>query len=136
MSNEMQVEKQEMETTEGVERTRATRVYVPRVDILSDANGIILLADLPGVDENSVDITVEKQVLTITGYVSTTIPEGYELVRNEYGIGDFHRSFTLPDEIDRDGIEASISHGVLRLNLPKAPEAQAKKITVKATQEF
>ncbi len=136
MTNEMQVEKQEMETAEGVERTRATRVYVPRVDILSDENGIILLADLPGVDENNVDITVEKQVLTITGYVTSTIPEGYELVRNEYGIGDFQRSFTLPDEIDRDGIEASISHGVLRLNLPKAPEAQAKKITVKAAQGF
>jgi HSP20 family molecular chaperone IbpA len=133
MSNELQTQKQEVETTSGVERTRATHVYVPRVDILSDDNRIVILADLPGVDEQNVDITVEKNVLTINGYVSDTLPalDGYELTYNEYGVGDFQRSFTLPDEIDRNGIEASLSQGVLRLHLPKAPEAQARKIAVK-----
>lgn len=131
MSNELQAQKQEVETVEGVERTRATRVYLPRVDILSDENGITILADLPGVEEANVDVTVEKEILTINGYVSTLTPEGYELVYNEYGIGDFQRSFTLPDEIDRDGIEARLSHGVLRLTLPKAPEARARKIAIK-----
>ena len=134
MSKELQAQKQELETSEGVERTRASRVYMPKVDILSDNDGITILADLPGVGEQNVDITVEKDVLTLNGYVSSALsaPEGYELAYNEYGIGDFQRSFTLPDEIDRDGIEASLSHGVLRVNLPKAPEAQARKITVKA----
>lgn len=134
MSDELQTQKQEVETFEGAERTRATRVYVPRVDILSEENGIIIFADLPGVDEQNVDITVEKNVLTINGFVDATsqAPEGYELAYHEYGIGDYQRSFTLPDEIDRNGIEASLSHGVLRINLPKAPEAQARKITVKA----
>lgn len=134
MSKELQTQKQELETSEGIERTRATRVYVPRVDIFSNDNGITILADLPGVDEQHVDIMVEKDVLTLKGYVSSTLsaPEGYDLVYNEYGIGDFQRSFTLPDEIDRDGIEASLSDGALRVNLPKAPEAQARKITVKA----
>lgn len=134
MSEELQTQKQEMETLEGAERTRATRVYVPRVDILSEENGIVIFADMPGVDENNVDITVEKNVLTINGFVDTTspAPEGYELAYHEYGVGDYQRSFTLPDEIDRNGIEASLSHGVLRINLPKAPEAQARKITVKA----
>lgn len=133
MSDELQTQKQEVETFEGAERTRATRVYVPRVDILSEENGIIIFADMPGVDEQNVDITVEKNVLTINGFVDTTAPapEGYELAYHEYGVGDYQRSFTLPDEIDRNGIEASLSHGVLRINLPKAPEAQARKITVK-----
>lgn len=133
MSTELQTQKQEVETREGVERTRATRMYVPRVDILSEENGIIILVDLPGVDEANVDVTVEKEVLTINGYVTAVTPEGYELVYNEYGIGDFQRSFTLPNEIDRDGIEASLSQGVLRLTLPKAPEAQARKIAIKAS---
>jgi HSP20 family molecular chaperone IbpA len=134
MSSELQAQKQEMETQEGAERTRATRVYIPRVDILSGENEIIIYAELPGVEEQNVDITVEKDVLTINGYVSTAVhaPEGYELAHSEYEAGDFQRSFTLPAEINRDGIEASLSNGVLRLALPKAPEAQARKITVKA----
>ena len=134
MSNELQTQKQEVETVEGVERTRATRVYVPKVDILSNNEGIVILADMPGVNEQDVDITVEKNVLTINGYVSAQppAPEGYELAYNEYGVGDFERSFTLSDEIDSSGIEASLSHGVLRIDLPKAPEAQARRITVKA----
>lgn len=134
MTSELQTQKQEVETTEGVERTRANRVYVPRVDILSHDDGIVILADLPGVDQQNVAITVEKDVLTINGFVSTAppAPEGYELLYNEYGIGDFQRSFTVPQEIDLEGIEASLHQGVLRLDLPKAPEARARKITVNA----
>jgi HSP20 family molecular chaperone IbpA len=130
MSDELQVQKQEVEPVEGVERTRASRVYVPNVDIYSDEQGVVILADMPGVDENNVDILLEKDVLTINGYVTVDEPEGFELGYSEYGIGDFRRSFTLMEEIDRDKIEASISNGVLRVYLPKAPEAQARKIAV------
>jgi HSP20 family molecular chaperone IbpA len=131
MDKELQTQqKQEVETNEGAERTRAARCYVPRVDIYSVENGIVILAELPGVDENNVDITLEKGILTLNGYVSTAEPEGYELTYGEYGVGDFQRSFRLPDEIDQDSIEASISDGLLRVFLQKAPEAQAKKIAV------
>ena len=133
MSDDLQTQKQEATAIEGIERTRATQVYVPYVDILSNDAEIVIYADMPGIDEKNVDITLEKNVLTISGYVSATspAPEGYELVHNEYGMGDFQRSFTLPEEIDRDHIEASLQHGVLRVDLPKVPEAQARKITVK-----
>jgi HSP20 family molecular chaperone IbpA len=131
MSDELQAQKQEAEIVEGAERTRASRVYIPQVDIYSTGDNIVILADMPGVAENAVDIMLDKDVLTINGYVSETgAPEGYELAHGEYGIGDYQRSFTLPDEIDRDNIEATLSHGVLRVTLPKAPEAQARKITV------
>lgn len=135
MSSELQAQKQEVEGVEGVERTRSARVYVPHVDIISNEEGIIIKADMPGVDESNVDITLEKNVLTINGFVSAMpqVPAGYELAYSEYGVGDFQRSFTLPDDIDREGIEASLSHGVLRLHLPKAPEAQARKISVKTS---
>jgi HSP20 family molecular chaperone IbpA len=132
MADELQTQKQEAEIVEGAERTRSSRVYVPHVDIYSAGDDIIILADMPGVAEKDVDIMLEKDVLTINGYISNPVPpEGYELAHGEYGIGDYQRSFTLPDEIDRDKVEASLNNGVLKVTLPKAPEAQTRKITVK-----
>lgn len=131
MTNELQSEKQEAEVTTGAERIRAARVYLPQVDIYTEEDGIVILADMPGVSDNDLDITLEKNVLTISGLVSPAGPEGYELAHSEYGVGDFQRSFTLSQEIDQSRIEAHLNDGVLRLMLPKAPEAKARKISVK-----
>lgn len=132
MTNELETQKQEVEIQEGVERTRAARVYSPKVDIFSKDDGIVILAEMPGVDEDDLDVTLEKNVLTIQGYVSADEPEGYDLTYSEYGVGDYQRSFTLPDDIDRDNIDARISNGVLRLFLQKGSEARTRQITVKA----
>lgn len=121
--------KQEATPAQG-ERTRPTRVYIPRVDIIENEKAILLVADLPGVDEQGVDITVEKNSLTIRGTLSTDIPEGCSPGYCEYGIGDFERTFTISSEIDREGIEARMKDGVLRLTLPKAKQALTKKISV------
>jgi HSP20 family protein len=131
MTDELQKEKKEAQVTEGAERIRAARVYVPQVDIYTVDEGIMILADMPGVSENDIDITLEKDVLTISGFVSASAPDGYELAHSEYGVGDYQRSFTLSDQIDQDGIEARLENGVLSLSLPKAPEAKARKIAVK-----
>jgi HSP20 family protein len=127
----VEAEKQEI-TTENAERTRARRAYIPRVDIYETEDALVMLADMPGVDENSVDITLEKNVLSINGYVEPAQPDNYSLAYAEYGVGDYQRSFTLSDEIDRDKIEAIVQNGVLRLQLPKAGPAKTRKITVKA----
>lgn len=132
MEKELQTQKQEVQETEGIERTRSMRVYVPKVDIYSEDDGVVILVEMPGVDENDVDISLEKKILTINGYVSLDEPEGYNLTYSEYNVGDYQRSFTLPDDVDTENIEASIDKGVLQMSLKKAPEAQAKKITVKA----
>lgn len=134
MTNNLQTQKKEVENVDGLERTRETRVYTPRVDIVSNGDTIKIWAEMPGVDEKNVDMTVEKNILTINGYTTPNLsaPEGYNLAYSEYGLGDYQRTFTLPDEIDRDGIEARIKDGILLVSLPKAPEAKAKKITVKA----
>lgn len=126
-----EAEKQEI-VESGVERTRDRRVFVPRVDIYETGDELVLLADMPGVDENSVDVTLEKNVLTITGNLEPAQPENYSLTYAEYVEGDYQRSFTLSDEIDREKIEATVSNGVLSLRLPKAGPAKARKITVKA----
>jgi len=126
-----EVEKQEI-TTEGVERTRARKAYVPRVDIFETADEIVVVADMPGVDENSVEITLEKNVLSLAGYVEPSRPEAYSLAYAEYDQGDYQRSFTLSDEVDRENIQATVKNGVLRLHLPKAAPVKARKIAVKA----
>lgn len=124
-------EKQEV-TVEGAERTRASKAFVPRVDIYETRETIFVMADMPGVDENSVEITLEKGVLTINGYLEPEEPEGFNLAYAEYDVGDYQRSFKLSNEIDQEHIEASVSNGVLNLRLPKAGPAKARKIAVRA----
>ena len=129
----LEAEKQEVESVDGAERTRARRAYVPRVDIYETDDTIVLLTDMPGVDENSIDITLEKNVLTINGYVEGDDPDNYSLSYAEYESGDYERSFNLSNEIDRENIEATVKNGVLRLLLPKAAPAKTRKITVKGS---
>jgi HSP20 family molecular chaperone IbpA len=129
----VETEKQEVATVEDAERTRTSRVFVPRVDIYETDDAIVMLADLPGVDENSVDISMEKNVLSINGYVESEKPENYTLAFAEYEVGNYERSFTLSDEIDRENIEATVKDGLLRLDLPKAGPAKTRKISVKAS---
>jgi HSP20 family molecular chaperone IbpA len=87
---------------------------------------------MPGVDETSVKIDLEGSELTIRGTFALEPPAGYSLTYQEYGSGDYERSFTLGDTIDREGIQAVVKDGVLRLTLPKAKEAQPKRIAVNA----
>ncbi len=115
-----------------VERTRSTTVYTPDVDILEREDSIVVLADMPGADEKSVDITLEKDVLSIYARVEPEVPEQHQLLHAEYGMGDYQRSFTISDEIDRDRIEARVKNGVLRLVLPKAQAAKTRKIAIQA----
>jgi len=126
------MQKEETQVKEGAERTRAKKLYAPDVDIIDRQNDIVLTADMPGVDEKSVDITLEKDTLTIYGKVEPEIPENHRLSVCEYGVGDYQRAFTLSDEIDRDRIQATVKNGVLRLILPKAEAVKARKIPVKA----
>jgi HSP20 family molecular chaperone IbpA len=127
----MEVQKQEETPVDEMERTRSRRSFVPRADIYETDVEIIVLADVPGANEKTVDITLEKNVLSITAYVEPAIPNGFDIAYAEYEEGDYQRSFRLSDEIDRDKIEAVVSDGVLRLRLPKAQKARSKKIAVK-----
>ena len=114
------------------ERPTARKIFMPRADVYETKDTVELFADLPGVDEKSLDITLEKNVLSIRGVVTPTVPQGYTAAYAEYDEGDYHRSFTLADEIDRNGIQASIKNGVLQVTLNKAGPALARKIEVKA----
>jgi HSP20 family molecular chaperone IbpA len=114
------------ETTEGLSW------YVPRADIYEEKDALVVLLDMPGVDEKGVTIDLEGGVLSVTGKVS---PEDFgerRLVRAEYERGHFRRSFSLSEEVDTKGIEARLRNGTLRIHLPKAEEVKPRQIPVKA----
>lgn len=127
-----ELQKQETPTPEGVERTREAPVYRPHADIIDSDSEVILRVNLPGVNEERTELTLEKNVLTIRGHAQVPHYEGFELAYGEYGVGDFERSFKLSDEIDREGIEASVKQGVLTVHLPKVKQARTQKIAVSA----
>ncbi|MBM3280735.1 MAG: Hsp20/alpha crystallin family protein [Candidatus Handelsmanbacteria bacterium] len=114
------------------ERASVRRVYTPRADVYETPEEIVVVAELPGISEESLDITLEQRELTIRGTRSTAALEGYRLIYSEYGEGNYERRFVLADSIDRAGIAASLKNGVLQLRLPKVKEALARKIPVKA----
>ena len=105
-------------------------IYVPDVDISESNEHIRLVADMPGVDQKSVDVTVENNVLTIEGNAQVEAPKGYNLVGQEYGVGKFRRDFTLSNAVDTDGIKARVRHGVLEVTLPKREEVKTRKVEI------
>lgn len=128
----MEVQEQEVITADDMERTRERQCYIPKADIYETDKEIVVIADIPGANNKSIDITLEKNVLTINAFVSPTIPDDYSLVYAEYEEGDYMRSFRLSEEIDQDKIDARVKNGELWLHLPKAEHAKAKRIAVKA----
>jgi len=125
-------QKDEIIDQEHIERTRETRLFMPRVDIYETKDNIHLIADIPGAEQDSIDITLEKNILSIEARVASEKPIDYSLTYAEYGIGDFNRKFTLSNEIEKDGIVAVVKDGVLSLTLPKAGPAKTQRISVKS----
>lgn len=107
-------------------------VFRPHVDLVDAGDAVILWADLPGVDENSVDITLEKNILTLKATVQPPAFEGMKPLRREFAVGDYERRFSISEEIDREGVEATVTQGVLKLTLPKSQKTAMRKVPVKA----
>lgn len=129
---ETTITKQDKQSPVAAERAHQAPIFTPRVDIRETEAEVILVADMPGVDATSVNIDLEGSQLTVSGEFVPKAPDGYTLTYREYESGDYERSFTLGDSIDRNGIKAVVRNGVLRLTLSKAKEAKPQRITVKA----
>jgi HSP20 family protein len=108
---------------------RAPRTVLPRVDIYETEKAYVILADMPGVEPGGVDVTAEGDTLAIRGRVSP--PKGAPDYQ-EFELADYARTFTLSEDLDTDGISAAIRDGVLRVEIPKSPDMQPKKIPVRA----
>lgn len=114
------------------EQTRTGPVYAPPVDIFENDHSITLLADMPGVKASDLEIDLRENVLTLTGRVTTRATAKESTVLREYRPGTFFRQFTLSEAIDQPKIDAQLSDGVLRLELPKVEKARPRQITVRA----
>jgi HSP20 family protein len=106
-------------------------VLRPPVDVYEDVEGITLVADMPGVSKDRLDIQVDRDTLLIEGNVSIEIPEGIKALHAEVQSTRYQRSFTLSHELEPDKIEASLKDGVLNIRIPKRAEVRPRKIDVK-----
>lgn len=115
------------------EQTRPGPVYSPAVDIFENDNAITVLADMPGVKAQDLDIDLRESVLTLTGRVTAadSAKDKETDVLREYEMGTFFRQFTLSETIDQMKIDAKLTDGVLRLELPKIEKARPRQIAVR-----
>jgi len=112
---------------------RTDAALMPPVDVIEDATGITLRADLPGVPKEKLHLQVEADTLVIEGDLAIATPEGMEASYAEVGAPRFRRAFTLSKELAPDKVTAELRNGVLHLRIPKAEHAQPRRIEIKAT---
>lgn len=113
------------------ENARPEAALLPPVDVIEDASGITLLADLPGVPKESLNLQLEAGSLTIEGTVALNTPEGMESGHAEVRLPRYRRVFTLSKELDSEKTTAEFRNGVLKLRIPKAEHVQPRKIEIK-----
>jgi HSP20 family protein len=110
----------------------ARPAFTPPIDIHDGPDGLTLEADLPGATDSNVHIQLEDNVLSLYAKIDSPAPESARLIHQEFPVGDYHRSFILSDEVDRERITAELKNGVLRIFLPKADRARARRIEIKS----
>lgn len=123
-----------MSTTNGTNgsATAERRVLRPLSDIVEFDDRYQIVIDLPGVSEDELDVSIERNVLTVHGRHGRTDPEGMDALWREYDQVDYERRFTLGQGIDRDKVEAELRRGVLTLVLPKGKNQQPQRIAIKS----
>lgn len=103
----------------------------PRVQLVDTGSELRLYAELPGFGENDIELTVQRNSVTLRGRRQSSVPEGFTVRRRERGDVEIMQSYTLPCRIDADRVEASLQNGVLLVTMPKAAEEQPRQIPVK-----
>lgn len=113
------------------ERKEDTQALLPRVDVRENKDGILLIADMPGVPKDKLELHIDNDTLTIEGEITPDTPENMEAVYAEVRLSRYRRAFSLSAELDTARIDAQLSNGVLKLRIPKHAYAQPRKIEVK-----
>ena len=112
------------------EQARPDAALLPPVDVIEDATGITLYADMPGVPKDRVHLRVDGDQLTLEGEMAIALPQGMEPTHAEVQRSQYRRAFTLSKELEPDKVSAEMSQGVLRVRIPKAEHAQPRRIEV------
>jgi len=129
---EQNIATKEKQAVQGQEKTRAGRFFTPEVDIEELSDSLKLRADMPGVKQSDVEVTLNNGILTIVGTVSTEPYQKLAPLYTEYNVGNYFRQFELNEDIDAQRINASMKDGVLELTLPKSERARPRRIEVNA----
>src|SRR6516164_65035 len=127
---ELQVQ-QKREVDKGQEATTPTRAFMPNADIFDTEDALTVVLEMPGVDRDNINISIENGVLTVEGKINFAKYEGLQPVYSEYNVGPYRRSFRISSRIDQDKISAEMRDGVIKLMLPKAEEAKPRRIEVR-----
>ena len=128
-TRELQV-REKHEVSSPAEQTRPGLVFSPQVDIFETDRDIVLLADMPGVTSDRLDVDLRENTLTLSADVVSPKGADEQEILSEYAVGKFYRQFTLSEVIDQSRIEARLQSGVLRLILPKVEKAAPRKISI------
>ena len=113
------------------EQARDEPALMPPVDVVEDATGITLYADLPGVPKDNLQLRVEGDQLNLEAEMALTLPQGMEAHHAEVRLSRYRHAFTLSKELDAEKVSAELTQGVLRVRIPKAEHAQPRRIAVK-----
>jgi HSP20 family protein len=132
MATEVNPSKIQSDTPDPLEQTRSGQFFRPDVDIVETPDELLVLADMPGLGTDLIDIRFEDGTLTIHGRVPSRQPADVRFLLREYAVGDFFRTFRVSENIDASRITADYSGGVLTLHLPKSEKAKPRKIAVQA----
>jgi HSP20 family protein len=124
--------KEKQQLAKPQEQTRPGRYYVPDVNIYEFDDSLKLWADMPGVKEKDLNVTLKDGVLTIVGQVATDMYAGLRPMYTEYNVGNYHREFVLNEDIDESKIRATLRNGVLEVELPKKEKARPRQIEVRS----
>jgi HSP20 family protein len=122
---------EDMAASRGEEKDLTTSSWAPAVDIYETENEVVLTAEIPGIEEKDVEIKVEDNTLTLRGerkFEKETKEENYHRIERAYG--SFFRSFTLPNYVDQDKIEAEHENGILKIRMPKRAELKPRKVKI------
>ena len=128
-TQELQVQ-QKREVEKKTEGTTPGRVFVPVTDIFETPEALTVVLEMPGVERNSIEASVDNDLVTIEGRIDFTKYEGMQPVYTEYNVGHFARSFEISNKIDQSKISAQMKDGVVTIVLPKAEQAKPRKIQV------
>lgn len=132
--NELKVQ-QKQEVAQMGESTKHEKYYIPAVDIFESKSEVTVVAEMPGIPTDGIEVTLDDDVLTIRGRKNgQEVPSGKVLLQ-EYEAGNFQRRFTVAETIEQDSIKATLANGVLRVVLPKAAPAKPRKIEVRINEE-
>jgi HSP20 family protein len=122
--------------SEGREEALNTTAFAPLVDVYEDEHNVTLKIEVPGIEEKDIDVRIENNTLTVHGerkFEKEEKEENYRRVERQYG--SFTRSFTLPNTVDTENVQANYDKGVLKIKLAKKAEAKPKQIKVNVGSE-